>query len=77
MDTSLKPGTGNTQNGELMSNSLEIHKEMHPSLTFAGQESLGTEMSEKNMSHWGQLLAKEMWSGDVLMEWKDLEVSQT
>lgn len=60
-----------------MSNSLEINKEMHPSLTFAGQDSLGIKKSEKSMCRWGQLLTKEVWSGDVLMEWEDLEIRQT
>ena len=62
-----------------MSNRLEINKEIHTLLTFSGQESLGAEKSEKNMSYWQHLLAKRnvAWRGFDRMEGAGGEINPT
>lgn len=70
MGTSLKPAVYDIQNGELISNQLKINKEIHLSLIFGGQESLGAEKSLKSPSYWWHLLAKRNveWRGFDRME---------
>lgn len=57
-----------------MSNKPEVNKETHPSLTFAGRESLGAKKSEKTIA---SVKPKVMWNGEVLMKWKNLDIKQT